>query len=473
MLDIKGYESGEKILGFFEELSKIPHGSGNTGRIVDYLEDFAKARGLCYVRDGSDNIIIRKKATPGYENRPGVIFQGHTDMVAEKALGKDIDMENEGLTLIREGDILKADGTTLGADDGVAIAYALAVLDSDDIPHPDFEAVLTSDEEIGLIGAAALDPKAVKNRLLINIDSDMEGIFTVGCAGGMRSDISLPVKREDEETDLYKLTLAGFKGGHSGMEIDKGRINPLKLIGEILVHKNALLADIGGGSADNAIPREATAIFKADKATAEIIKRVANDAVSGVKEIEEGAYFELNQADFSARVLDSESTDRILSLICKVPSGVIAMSVDTPGMVETSLNLGIMKCDADSFNISFSVRSAKGKEKRALGDRLAAIAKEFGASYGERGDYPAWEYRKNSHLREVMVRVYERMYSKSPEIITIHAGLECGIFSEKMPEVDCVSIGPDSFDIHTPKERLSISSFVRVWEYLKQVLAEI
>ena len=474
MLNIDDHKSIEKVVRFFEEFSAIPHGSGNTSMIADYLVDFAKKRGLEYLRDNADNVVIRKGATAGYENRPAIIFQGHLDMVAEKKPGAAIDMEKEGLTLYRDGDFLRAKDTTLGGDDGVALAYALAVLDSDSIPHPDFEAVFTSDEEIGLIGAVALDPKAVKGRLLINIDSDGEGVFTVGCAGGMRSDVTLPVQRVDSGADAYRLKVSGFKGGHSGVEIDKGRVNATKALVEILSQLTDIcIMDIHGGNADNAIPRECECVFSQKSDNTALVEKLCEEMKARYSAIEPDIVTSFEKIESPLLCVCEEDSAKLVSLLDKLPSGIIAMSGDVEGLVETSLNMGILRLESDRCEVSFSVRSAKGTEKQKLGDRLEKIAKEHGADYSTRGEYPAWEYRQDSHLRDVMKKVYEDMYGKSPEIIIIHAGLECGIFSEKIEGLDCVSIGPDNFDIHTTEERLSLSSLERVWEFLLNVLKEI
>ena len=474
MLNIEDFSSIEKVVRFFEEFSAIPHGSGNTSLIADYLVDFAEKRGLEYKRDVADNVVIRKCATKGYENRPAVIFQGHLDMVAEKKPGAKIDMEKEGLTLFRDGDFLRAKDTTLGGDDGVALAYALAVLDSEDIPHPDFEAVFTSDEEIGLLGAVAIDPEWIKGRLLINIDSDEEGVFTVGCAGGMRSDVTLPVKRTNSAADAYKVKAYGFKGGHSGVEIDKGRVNANKALVDILARIGDIsIKDIRGGNADNAIPRECECIFTSPTDQTVLIERLGKEMKEKYKDIEPDIALSVEKIKSNIAGISVEDSKNLISLLSELPSGIIAMSSDVEGLVETSLNMGILRLEGDRAEISFSVRSAKGKEKQALGDRLEKIAKGHGADYSTRGEYPAWEYRKDSHLRDVMKKVYEDMYGSSPEIVIIHAGLECGIFSEKIEGLDCVSIGPDNFDIHTTEERLSLPSLSRVWEFLLQVLKEI
>ena len=474
MLKIDDFKDCESVIRFFEEFSKIPHGSGNTALIADYLVEFAKSRGLEHRRDEADNVIIRKAATPGYENRPAVIFQGHLDMVAEKKPGAAIDMEKEGLTLYRDGDFLKAQDTTLGGDDGVALAYALALLDSDDIPHPDFEAIFTSDEEIGLLGAVALDASDIKGRLLINIDSDAEGIFTVGCAGGMRSDIIMPLMRTNSNGDSYRVKVSGFKGGHSGVEIDKGRVNANKALVEIISAIGDIsIKDIRGGNADNAIPRECECVFSCQYDHTELIRRLGEDMKAKYGSIEPDITVEAEKIDSATAGISVEGSRTLIAMLSELPSGIIAMSEDIPGLVETSLNMGILKLTASTAEVSFSVRSAKGQKKRELGDRLAAIAEKHGASYSERGAYPAWEFKKESHLCDVMKSVYEDMYGKSAEVVIIHAGLECGILSEKIEGLDCVSIGPDNFDIHTTEERLSLSSLARVWEFLKRVLKEI
>ncbi len=472
MLNIPEYKEAAEVFRFFEEISKIPHGSGNTAKIADYLVSFAKERSLSVVRDSYDNVIIKKPATAGYESRPAVVIQGHLDMVADKTADCPIDVEHSGLELFRDGDFIRARGTTLGGDDGIAIAYALALLNSGDIAHPPLEALFTSDEEIGLIGAGALAEDAIDGRLLINIDSDDEGVFTVGCAGGMRSDISLCVCREAVNCGKYILSADGFLGGHSGVEIDKGRVNAIKALTEVLASaEDVRIVSISGGVADNAIPKSAECELAVND-PGRLLSAIS-EVTEKYKSQEPSATFTLENPGDASSALTARDTERVISLLSELPSGVIAMSSDISGLVETSLNLGIVKLTGDTLDCSFSVRSAKGEEKRRLGDRLRAIAESYGADYSERGEYPAWEYRQDSHLRDVMVDVYEKMYSRSPEVVIIHAGLECGILSEKFEGLDCVSIGPDNFDIHTPDEHLSISSTARVWDYLKNVLKEI
>ena len=473
MLDFHDFPSSEKALRFFEEFSKIPRGSGNTKAIADYLVSFAKERSLEVYRDEADNVVIRKPATKGYEDRPGVILQGHTDIVALKTPECPINMEKEGLDIYRDGDSLRARGTTLGADDGVAMAYALAILDSNNVEHPELEAVFTSDEETGLIGATALDASVLHGKLLINIDSDEEGIFTAGCAGGARVDISLPIKTKTHIGRIYTLKIGGLKGGHSGVEIHKNRENAIKCVAEILSRLDSVrLGKAVAGSADNAIPSDAVLYFTTKSSILEIAESV-NVTKEGLPEGEDGAQFNIEMNISSAKLMSVEDSANLISLIRSMPNGVTRMSEDIEGLVETSLNMGIIRLDDKKLDLTISVRSAKGEEKAKLLDKIRTIASQHGAEISVRGEYPAWEYRKESHLRDVMCRVYRDMYGKEATVVTIHAGLECGIFSDKMEGLDCVSIGPDNRDIHTPDECLSLPSFNRVYEYIINVLKNI
>ena len=473
MLNFNDFPSSEKALKFFEEFSKIPRGSGNTKAIADYLVAFANERGLKVIRDEADNVIISKPATPGMEDRPGVILQGHTDIVALKLPDCPIDMEKEGLDLYRDGDNLRARGTTLGADDGVALAYGMALLDSAEIPHPALECVFTSDEETGLIGATALDASVLRGRMLINIDSDEEGIFTVGCAGGGRIDIHVPVKAKTFIGQVCTLRISGLKGGHSGVEIHKERANAIKMTAEILSKLDAVrIGKATAGSADNAIPSDAIILFTTKSSVLEISEAI-NEASENRPADETGISFNMDMNISSARLLSVDDTKNILDLICEMPNGVTRMSEDIEGLVETSLNMGILKLDHKALDLTISVRSAKGEEKAKLIAKVKEIATAHGAEVSVRGEYPAWEYKKDSHLRDVMCKVYEDMYGKPATVVTIHAGLECGIFSDKMEGLDCVSIGPDNKDIHTPDECLSLPSFNRVYQYLINVLKNI
>lgn len=474
MISFTEKENPNGIFNYFLEISHIPHGSGNTSAIADYLVGFAKDRGLECERDGANNVIIRKPATAGYESRPTVIIQGHTDMVAEKLPELELDMEREGLEVYRDADWLRARGTTLGGDDGVAVAYALALLAATDIPHPAIEAVFTSDEEIGLLGAAALDCSRLKGRILINVDSDEEGIFTVGCAGGGRVDISLPISGAFSAKQGYKLTVSGLLGGHSGVEIDKNRSNAIKVGTDVLAKIGGVcLCTMSGGNMDNAIPRDFVATFATDSDISASFEAAKNAEISKAITGDPDIRITCEPCELDAPVYSAEVSATVLSLFGSVRTGVIAMSTEIKGLVESSENIGIARLGDGLCKLTVSVRSAKKDAKARLIADLKDIAAAHGASVSVRGEYPAWEYKNDSHIRDVAVKVYKDMYGKAPIVVTIHAGLECGLFSDAIPGLDCISIGPDNRDIHTTEEHLSISSTVRVWEFILNVLKEI
>ena len=473
MIEISDLREISGVMRFFEEISAIPHGSGNCSGIADYLVKFAEDRGLKNIRDKAENVVIFKSATAGYESRPTVILQGHTDMVPAVAEGFSHDWLTEGLKLYREGEFLRAEGTTLGADDGIAVAYALALLDSSDIPHPAIEAVFTADEEIGLLGAAAMDTSCLRGKLMINLDMGAEGVFTVGCAGGLRADAILPVAREAAVGHGYRLKLFGLCGGHSGTEINKGHENAIKLIGELLGDIGELrLVSLSGGNADNAIPRECEAEF-VSSVSMENIRAVCESFAARYRLTEGDIGYELTEASLATDAMNAESSERVLRLIESEPTGVIAMSEDIEGLVETSLNMGIVSTEPDELTLTFSLRSSKGAAKAELLEKITKIAEGLGCKVSSHGDYPGWEYKKDSYLREKMCEVWRAQFGKDPRVIAIHAGLECGIFSGKIEGLDCVSAGPTHYDIHTPEERLSLSSTARVWEYLKKLMANI
>lgn len=474
MLKFNDYPNADRVFFYFEEISKVPHGSFNTAPIADYLESFAKSRSLDYVRDAADNVVIKKNATKGFESRPTVIIQGHTDMVAEKTADSDKNLETDGLELYVDGDFLRAKGTTLGGDDGVAVAYMLALLESETIPHPALEMLFTSNEEVGLLGADALDVSNLKGKIMINVDSDDEGIFTVGCAGGARVDFTLPVKRDTASGKCYELTVSNLLGGHSGVEIDKCRANAIKLGSNILAALGEVrIVSLDGGTKDNAIPRDFTAKFTTEFGIGGIFEEAKTSALKAYKDIEPYAKVTLSECECDFNALDTDSSKTVISALREIKSGVIAMSEDIKGLVESSENLGIAKLSENEFNFTVSVRSAKADKKAMLIENLKEIANKFGAEVSVRGEYPAWEYKKESHIRDTACKVFSDMYGKDAKVITIHAGLECGIFSDKIEGLDCISLGPDNNDIHTTEEHLSISSTARVWDFIKNVLKEI
>ena len=457
------------VFGYFEEICAVPHGSGDTARISDYCVAFAKQRGLWYRQDELGNVIIKKAATPGYEDHPAVILQGHLDMVCEKAPDCSIDFSTDGLAVDADGEWVFAHGTTLGGDDGIAVAMALAILDADHLPHPPLEVLLTVDEETGMYGAEGLDPSDLEGRLLINVDSEEQGVLTVSCAGGARAEIALPLCREPSSAPAYAVTVSGLQGGHSGVEIDKGRLNANVVMGAFLKTMDCRIVSVNGGQKDNAIPVLCEAVIVCDidpmsaASSFAAAHRVAGDPGLTIT-------VEATTADDA---LTADSTAHVTDFLTTVPNGIQSMSADIEGLVQTSLNLGILTTERDTLCASFAVRSSKNEEKTALLAELSAIASRFGGTYDSHGHYPAWEYRKDSRLRDVMCRVWQEQTGETPVVMAIHAGLECGLFCEKMPGLDAVSIGPDMQDIHTCRERLSVSSTARVYDYLCAVLKEL
>lgn len=464
------------VFGFFEVICAIPHGSRNTKLISDYLVNFAKERNLRYIQDEVNNVVIFQEGTCGYENHEPVIIQGHMDMVCEKDASCQLDMAVDGLDVMHDGKCVYAKGTTLGGDDGIAIAYALALLDDTSIPHPPLEVIITVDEEIGMLGAAAIDLSEIKGRTLINIDSEEEGIFTVSCAGGATATISLPVERRAVYGPCIRLSVDGLQGGHSGVEIHMNRANANKVMGEFLSRIQALmplcLTSFSGGSKDNAITRSCSANVVAMGINLERINGIAEALQAEVREQYNEPEATVQAFDVDAlggNALSAECTSKVIGLLCSAPNGVQAWSKDIQGLVQTSLNLGVAKL-GNAMNLTFSVRSSVNSEKQELLGRLKELANFYGGTYTQMGEYPAWEYKADSKLRDVMIKTYTDMFGKEPEVVAIHAGLECGLLGEKLPGLDCVSIGPNMHDIHTSREKLEIASTERTWKFLLEIL---
>lgn len=472
----------KEVISYFSEICKIPHGSGNEKAISDYLVRFAKQHNLYYFQDKENNIIIKKSGTKGYENSEPVILQGHMDMVCEKNNDTIHDFLNDPIKLIVDGDFLRADGTTLGGDNGIAVAYSLAILASNDIEHPPLEVLITTNEEVGMDGANALNAKLLNGKKLINIDSEEEGYFLVSCAGGMRGTIHLPISYKDVKNDLnaYIVKVKGLKGGHSGMEIIKQRANANKLMGRILSrlneNDNINIANISGGAKDNAIPREAHALILTKEDNANLLKLInilQDEFMYEFKKCEESVIIELEKTNLPQKMFDNETTKKVIDILVLIPNGIQAMSLDIDGLVETSTNVGVVETKADEVIFTSAVRSCVSTRKYQVQNQLKHLCDVVGATLTIKGAYPAWEYKDNSQLREVFQNVYKKMYGKEAIIQAIHAGLECGLFSEKMPDCDMISFGPDMFDVHTPDEKVSISSVNRCWEFLKEVLKEL
>ncbi len=471
----------KKVFYFFEEITRIPHGSGNVGQISDYLADFAKKRGLFCIQDKLKNIIIVKEATSGYEGEPAVILQGHMDMVAVKKPDCDMDMKTQGLQVAVRGDEVYAEGTSLGGDDGIAVAYALALLDSDSLSHPRLEVVITVDEEVGMDGARGIDLSMLTGNRMINLDSEEEGIFLTSCAGGARVHCRLPLDSRERQGRAVEVTLGGLLGGHSGGEIHKERGNSNCLFGRVLYRLAqklpVSLCQVKGGLADNAIPRETKALLVTEAEAAgelcAMIRELGEEIRAELGSKDPDFYIEAKEGkEGSFSCVSPELTKAAGAFLCALPGGVQAMSADMPGLVETSLNLGILKYEEGNLLAEFSVRSSVESAKRALIDRVGAVTGLAGGAIEVSGDYPGWKFRKDSPLRDKMVRLYEEMYGAAPKVEAIHAGLECGILGSKIGDLDCVSMGPDMKAIHTTEETLSISSVKRVWEYLVRLLAK-
>ena len=489
------------VFRFFEDICGIPHGSSDTKKISDYLVKFAVDRKLRYIQDGSNNVIIFKGGTAGYENSASVMMQGHMDMVCEKDADCDIDFEHDGLRLVLEDGVISADGTTLGGDDGIAVAFALAILDSDDIPHPPLECVFTVDEEIGMLGAAAIDCSPLRSRIMLNLDSEDEGYLLVSCAGGACATCHIPVEYENMtgELSVVKITVDGLTGGHSGVEIIKQRANADKQLARLLYNigndVSYRLISIQGGLKDNAIPNKAEAyvgiahddvdnFVKSAEKYEKVLRHEFGSTDPGLAvrvetDLSDDLDSDNNAGDVQNdktgrtvinRAMTEKSADIVIRSLMMMPNGIQKMSNDIEGLVQTSLNLGILKTSEDEVTASFSVRSSVQSEKENLIDQLRCVSASAGGSLDVQGDYPAWEYRHDSPLRDIMVSVFEEQYGRKPVIQALHAGVECGLFAGKMPGLDCVSFGPDMKNIHTSRESMDVASVQRTWKYTLGIL---
>lgn len=474
------------VFHHFEEICKIPHGSSDTWRISNYLTGFAVERGLRYIQDALGNVIIFQAGTKGYENSAPVMIQGHMDMVCEKDEGAGLDFSTDGLSLRLDGNVISAEGTTLGGDDGIAVAFALAILDAgEEIPHPPLEVVITVDEEIGMLGAAGLDCSQLRSRRMLNLDSEDEGQLLVSCAGGVTATCHIPVEyaeRVSGGAQRLKLTVTGLTGGHSGVEIHKEGANASKLLGRVLYAMrrrfDIRLIDIQGGMKDNAIPREASASFVCETDEAVVWSAFAEEwnaiLQNEYRATDPNIHLVVSDDNMAGDCMTDDATARVTAALVGLPNGVMRMSKDIEGLVQTSLNLGIMKTIRNGacgeVQLSFSVRSSVGSEKEALVEQMEAVTLTLGGTLTRAGEYPAWEYKQESLLRDIMVDIYTEMFGKKPIVEAIHAGVECGLFAGKIPELDCVSFGPQMDDIHTPSERLYVDSVQRTWEYMLEIL---
>lgn len=471
----------KEVFKYFEEISMIPRGSGNEREISDYLVKFAKDLNLEVIQDEVLNVIIKKPGTKGYENSKTVIIQGHMDMVCEKNKGTEHDFEKDPLKLRVVDGMVYATDTTLGADNGIAMAYGLALLASDTISHPPLEVLMTTDEETGMSGAMGVSPEHIEGKLLINLDNEEEGHLLVSCAGGIRSKHILDIEWENlnENLSLMEVTVRGLKGGHSGMEINKERGNSNKIMGrilrDILAEVDFRLVSLNGGSKNNAIPREMDAVIALEKS--EVSKVIAKvEKWQGVLENElkaqdEGVKVSAKEVSEKAeKVFTANCTNKTINLLYLIPNGINSNSVEIDGLVESSTNLGVVTTLGDTIEFDSAIRSSVASLKDEIVLRSKTIAELLGAKFETTAGYPEWQYDSNSKLREVCQRVHNDMYGKDAEIVAIHAGVECGLFNEKLGGLDMISFGPNLYDVHTPEEHMSIESVKNVWEYLKEVL---
>lgn len=473
----------ERVFYFFEEISRIPHGSGNEQAISDYLVSFAKEHELFHIQDAANNVIMIKEASEGYEEAEPIIFQGHMDMVAVKDPDSDTDPNKDPLHLETDGKYIWAKGTTLGADDGIAVAFALALLEDETLGHPRLEVVITTDEEVGMGGAAAVDLSVLKGKRLLNLDSEVEGIFTAGCAGGCRVYSTIPVSRELCAGRLVRIRIEGLLGGHSGIEIHKQRGNANLLMGRLLYgfmqDNNFGLYRLEGGTKDNAIACECEAQVVVDEegftaltgycAELERVLRAEYAVTDPEVSIALGCIVEESR---KWNVLNSDSLRRALSVLFATPNGVQAMSMDVEGLVESSLNMGILKLEENALDIHQSVRSSVASSKKYLRERVMSLAELAGGKSEIHGEYPAWEYRKDSPLRDSLMALYEKKFGKTAKVEIIHAGLECGLFGEKIEGLDAISFGPNLTDIHTTSEKMEIASVQRMYEFVREFLGQ-
>lgn len=471
----------ERVFDYFEEICRIPHGSYNESAIAAYLCAFAEKKGLVYRQDALHNVLIRKKASSGYENEPVVMLQGHTDMVCVKRGDKVHDFLRDPIGLTVQNGWISANGTTLGADDGIAVAMMLAILDDDTLCHPELECLFTVQEEVGLGGASGFDYSDIRASLLYNLDSEEEGIGTVSCAGGIRVDIRRPVSTEETESAYAAVRVCGLKGGHSGAEIHLPRGNAHRIVGAILAslaeRASFRLVSVDGGNMDNAIPAECTAVIAVADADEACVRQALSelcDAQAAVlsRDDREKGTVTAEWGRGTVKVMTPEDTRAVLGILNLTPNGVATMCEDMPGLVESSCNMGVLNTDADCVSFGFLARASVEERKEELRVKLTQCAQICGASAEYSGAYPGWEYDMHSAAAKKYAAAYERLWGSKPRLEAIHAGLECGIIRHAVKGLDPISIGPDMKDIHTPDERISIPSVERVYQTVCAMLAD-
>lgn len=472
------------VLKYFKEISSIPRGSGNEKALSNYLVNFAKERGFQIFQDKALNVIIKKPATKGYENAPTVILQGHIDMVCEKNKGIEHDFEKDPLKLRVVNDMIYATDTTLGADNGVAVAYALALMDSNDISHPSLEILLTTEEETTMFGIESVEGNLFQGKILINLDSEEEGKLLVSSAGGIDTEQILPINwdRVEKGLEAYTISIKGLKGGHSGLAIDKGRGNANKLMGrllkELMDEFKYFIGDINGGAKVNAIPREAEATVVIKPDMIEIFRKKIDEWNNIFKmelRVSDGDVyinFDKNKNNVD-KVFSKETMEKAIQSLILIPNGVQTMSMDIPGLVESSTNLGIVHTKGDEISFQSEIRSALKTLKFNVLNQSQIIANLTGSKFLTHLDYAEWPYDPNSKIRSLCMDIYKEKHGSEPEIIAAHCGIECSFLIEKIPGLDAISIGPNTYDVHTPNEHVSISSILRTWDYLLEILKKL
>jgi dipeptidase D len=473
----KGYNP-QKALAYFEELCKIPHGSGNEEQVAKYIESFAKERGLFVIRDKNNNVFIRKEATKGYENVPAYLLQGHTDMVCAKLTSSSHDFEKDALDLYVEDGWLRARGTTLGGDDGIAVAFMLALLDGEISEHPTLECLFTVEEETGLGGAESFDYSVVTAKNMINLDSESEREVCAGCAGGVRSKLDFKPVLEESSGDVITLSVDGLFGGHSGVEINCGRANAIVMVANILKEISAeqeiALVSIIGGEKDNAIPRMCEAKFVVEDSSRAVAIIEALDEKIRERLVDEDKELKISldiENDLESVPTLAESS-KLISMLNDIQVGVLRMSDHLEGLVEFSRNLGVIEVNSDGAYITYSSRSAKEEQIDLSVEQVNEKATDIGANVRHTGRYPGWDFLPESDLRDAYVRKYKEIMGKDVQTVVIHAGLECGIIKSRIPDMDIISIGPNMRNIHTPDEALQLESCERLFEVLKAVLTD-
>lgn len=467
----------ERLFHYFEEISAIPRSSGDEKAVSDYVVRLARDHGLWAYQDTAYNVLIRKPAFTGYEQSEPVLLQAHLDMVCEKNNDSAHDFSKDPISLIIDGDRLQARGTTLGADNGIGVAYLLALLEAQDIPHPPVEALFTTAEESGMNGARLFEPSLLTARRMINLDMETEGVFTASCAGGVRAELRLPRHREQADADLalWEIRVDGLCGGHSGMEINKERANAIVVLGWVLHRLSEEfpfnIASVSGGSKENAIPKSAAAGIAVKKDQGDTLAQ----KVTALQE-ELRREYRVSDPDLTlcctwlneppGFVCRMEDAERLIALLLLMPNGVRSMSLGIPGLPESSANLGVLQEEEGSFLLKCSVRSSVYTKKRFLSAVISRLALISEGTVSFNGDYPGWEFVPESPLRALLCEVFKELYGKPPEIAAIHGGLECGLLTEKVQGMDAVAIGPDIYNAHTPRESVSIASVKRTWEFI-------